>query len=141
MRARTVTALLCGMVLLVACGDEPAPTVDGPDSEPSEATDDDTEDAVDDEAAAAGLEDEVAAARDQLAADTGVDPDGIEVVTAETVTWPDGAIGCPEDGMMYTQALVDGYRIVLVADGDEVAFHGEDGQAPFRCDDPQPPAG
>src|ERR1044071_7735897 len=29
---------------------------------------------------------------------------------AEQVTWPNGALGCPEPGMMYTQALVPGFR-------------------------------
>ena len=40
-------------------------------------------------------------------------------VSAAAVTWSDGSAGCPEPGMMYTQALVPGYRIVLQA-GDRV---------------------
>jgi hypothetical protein len=75
-----------------------------------------------------------------LASSEGVAEDEVEVVTAEQVTWSDGALGCPEPGMMYTQALVPGYRIVLAAGGDEVAYHGAEGDAPTRCDDPQPPA-
>jgi hypothetical protein len=47
----------------------------------------------------------------------GVGPEDIEVVVAEEVTWPDGALGCPEPDGMYTQALVEGYRIVLEVDG------------------------
>ena len=39
----------------------------------------------------------------------------IEVVTAEQVTWPDGSLGCPEPGQSYTQALVDGYQVVVDA--------------------------
>jgi hypothetical protein len=74
-----------------------------------------------------------------LLVDDGVDPDTIEVVLAEPVVWSDGSIGCPEPGMMYTQALVDGYRIVLDVDGDEVAFHGQSAQPPFRCDGPVEP--
>lgn len=35
------------------------------------------------------------------------------VVTAEAVTWSDGSLGCPEPGMNYTQALVDGYWVKL----------------------------
>ena len=74
------------------------------------------------------------------AAETGVSADEIEVVTAEAVTWPDGAIGCPEEGMGYTQALVPGYRVILDIDGEEIHLHaGSDGQF-FPCDDPQPPA-
>jgi hypothetical protein len=36
-------------------------------------------------------------------------------VTVEPVTWPDGSLGCPDPGMMYTQALVEGYRVTLLA--------------------------
>lgn len=32
---------------------------------------------------------------------------------AEAVQWSDGALGCPEPGQMYTQAIVPGYRVVL----------------------------
>ncbi len=35
------------------------------------------------------------------------------LLTAESAQWPDGSLGCPEPGQMYTQALVDGYRIVI----------------------------
>lgn len=42
----------------------------------------------------------------------------VEVTRAESVTWSDGALGCPEPGQMYTQALVDGYHIELEVDGD-----------------------
>ena len=41
----------------------------------------------------------------------------VTVVSYEDVTWPDGALGCPEPGMSYTQALVPGARLVLEADG------------------------
>ena len=36
---------------------------------------------------------------------------------AEAVTWPSGALGCPEPGMAYTQALVPGYHVVFEVDG------------------------
>jgi hypothetical protein len=38
------------------------------------------------------------------------------VVQAEAVTWPDGALGCPEPGIVYTQALVPGYWVVVEAE-------------------------
>lgn len=73
-----------------------------------------------------------------LASHLGVDNDEIEVITHENVTWRDGSIGCPEPGEMYTQALVDGYRILLRVEGREYAYHGAEGRAPFRCDNPDP---
>jgi hypothetical protein len=48
----------------------------------------------------------------------GVDADAIEVTTAEQVNWPDGSLGCPDPGQVYTQAIVEGYWVVLRA-GDE----------------------
>jgi hypothetical protein len=74
----------------------------------------------------------------ELARQSDVDPDDIEVVTHEPVTWRDGSLGCPEPGKMYTQALVDGYRIVLRLGGKDIAYHGADGKPPFRCDHPHP---
>lgn len=140
-------------VLLAACGavDETTDPVDPPeepsdeddasdgeDTPPDDGTDPDAngEDTVDPSGTFSG-QIEIAVA--DAAAHFDVDPGDIEVVTAEAVTWPDGAIGCPEPDKMYTQALVDGYRIVLSVDGDEVAYHGEDGGEPRRCDDPTDP--
>jgi len=35
----------------------------------------------------------------------------VTVQPAEAVTWSDGALGCPQPGRMYTQALVPGWRV------------------------------
>jgi len=49
------------------------------------------------------------------------------------VTWPDGALGCPQEGRMYTQALVEGARRigVLVPSAEQMAelHHRTTGQA------------
>lgn len=52
-----------------------------------------------------------------------VDPKVIEVVSTSAVTWSDGSLGCPADGMMYTQALVPGYRVMLRAAGQLLDYH------------------
>ncbi len=39
------------------------------------------------------------------------------IVRAEPTVWNDGSLGCPEPGMQYTQALVNGYWIVISAAG------------------------
>lgn len=44
---------------------------------------------------------------------TGLSAAELTVTTAEAVTWSDGSLGCPEPGMSYTQALVDGYWVKL----------------------------
>jgi hypothetical protein len=122
--------------------DDPAEDGDDPGDDPGEdaAGDDDGadegaagDDVGDDEVDVGALAAEVDAALEELGGDA-------RVVEARPVTWSDGALGCPEPGMMYTQALVDGYRIILeTGDGERVFFHGEDGQPPFRCDAPQEP--
>jgi hypothetical protein len=81
------------------------------------------------------LEDVLAVAEEE----TGVDRSEIEVILAEAVTWSDGSIGCPEDGMMYTQALVPGYRVLLDVAGEELAFHAPESGEFFPCANPVAP--
>jgi hypothetical protein len=64
----------------------------------------------------------------------GVRVSDVAVAGALRVVWSDGSLGCPEEGMMYTQALVDGYLLTLEVDGRRVAYHGQDGQPPFICE-------
>ena len=63
----------------------------------------------------------------------GVDPGELEVVSVEEVTWPDGSLGCPEPGMSYTQALVEGSKVVLGHDGRVYVYHAGDDDQPFLC--------
>jgi hypothetical protein len=44
-------------------------------------------------------------------------------VASTPVTWRDGSLGCPEAGMMYTQALVPGYRVSVEAGGQHFEYH------------------
>jgi len=73
-----------------------------------------------------------------LAAMLGVPEDSIAVVVWEEVVWPDGAIGCPQPGFSYTQALVDGTRIVLEHDGTRYGYHAAGLRDPFFCAKPAP---
>lgn len=45
--------------------------------------------------------------------------DQITLISTEPVTWPDGCLGVDRPGMMCTQALVEGYRIIFEAGGRE----------------------
>jgi hypothetical protein len=54
---------------------------------------------------------------------TGLALADLKVASAEPVTWGDGSLGCPEEGMMYTQALVPGYRIRVQAQGRVLDYH------------------
>jgi hypothetical protein len=135
-------AALFAVPLLVACAaDTGAPS-------PSERAVPSVEPAIPSEAAApsggdgtdglpAGMLDDVLALAEE---ETGVDRSEIEVVLAEAVTWSDGSIGCPEEGMMYTQALVPGYRVVLDFAGEELTFHAPESGEFFPCASPIAPA-
>ena len=64
----------------------------------------------------------------------GVEPQDVEITIAEAVTWSDGSLGCPEPGMMYTQALVPGYRVELEAAGKRYVYHASTKGSFKRCD-------
>lgn len=118
--------ILCSLLMTAGCqqpgvDDNPA---DQPMTEPEMSTTD---------PARLTLDQAVSAAREDFQKRHPVDPDAIQLVDARAVTWPDGSLGCPEDGMMYTQALVDGYYIRLSADDQVAHYHtGYDGR-PMHC--------
>ena len=58
---------------------------------------------------------------------------GIKVISEDAVTWPDGSLGCPQPGMVYTQALVPGYRIVLQAGEQTLNYHAMSRGKPVFC--------
>jgi hypothetical protein len=72
---------------------------------------------------------------------TGIGEERIDVIRAESVTWNDGSLGCPEPGMVYTQALVDGYHVVLDVDGEELDYRVDSGGGFRVCESPNRPSG
>lgn len=58
---------------------------------------------------------------------TGTAADALEIRRAEQVQWPDGALGCPQPGQFYTQAIVPGYHVELTAaDGTDLDYRIDD---------------
>jgi hypothetical protein len=57
----------------------------------------------------------------------------LKVVLAEPVTWPDASLGCPQPGMGYTQALVAGFRIRVLAGSETLEYHAGVRGEPFYC--------
>lgn len=76
----------------------------------------------------------VASAITDLAQRLSIDEREITLVSFENVTWRDGSLGCPQPGMMYTQALVDGTRIVLSANNLQFNYHTGGNRGPFLCE-------
>lgn len=69
-----------------------------------------------------------AALREAVRADAarraGIPAETLELMRAEAVTWPNAALGCPQDGMSYTEALVRGWLVeVRAAGGKPMRYH------------------
>ena len=78
----------------------------------------------------------------EVAALARVSPDQVAIARAESVVWSDGSLGCPEPGMAYTQALVNGYWVIVEAAGKKYDFRVGSGGT-FRLCPPglgQPPS-
>ncbi len=64
----------------------------------------------------------------------GVGPEAVTVVSVKPVTWMDGSLGCPKPGVMYTQAVVPGFRVIVLAGDRKLDYRvGRAGTAK-RCD-------
>ncbi len=70
------------------------------------------------------------------AARTGVAAEDITVVEATAVTWPNGALGCPQPGMMYTEMIVQGYQVIVEAGGERLDYRIGSGGTPSLCENP-----
>ena len=76
---------------------------------------------------------QIQVARADLSERLGVEPGQVILSGAQPVTWRSGALGCPEPGMMYTQALVPGAVIYLKVDETMHAYHARVASEPFYC--------
>lgn len=127
-----IPAGLVALALLAACTSDGtlAPT-DAPSVPPASIGGGD--------GASGELEVMIASALERAAQDTGAALDEITVVSADQVTWSDGSIGCHQEGMAYTQALVPGFRVIIEVEGQQLHYHaGSDGQF-FQCANPMEP--
>src|SRR6185503_2276137 len=72
--------------------------------------------------------------RAELASEQGVSAADVKVISADSVNWPNGALGCPKPGRMYTQAIVPGYRVLLEAGGKRFTYNASTRGSYKRCD-------
>ena len=63
-----------------------------------------------------------------------VNRENIIVLQDQAVVWNDGSLGCPQPGVFYTQAQVNGYWVILEAEGKRYDYHATDTGYFFLCD-------
>lgn len=81
------------------------------------------------------LDQQVTGAVADLATRLGIATDAISVREARTVNWASSALGCPDKGMMYTQAIVPGVLVLLAVDDTVYRYHGRRGVRLVYCPD------
>ena len=78
----------------------------------------------------------VVAAIEDTADRENVPADDVVVAAWSPVTWTDGSMGCPKEGMSYTQALVEGELLILRTDSGIFQYHART-DGPFTyCENP-----
>lgn len=103
------------VLLLAACSPQARPT-DLPADLPTEAAAAPTQ-------AGGSLASAQQAAISALAKNLGLDPSQIKVISTEAVDWPDSCLGVRVEGIMCSQVITSGYRVVLEANGKQVEYH------------------
>ncbi|MFC4555148.1 hypothetical protein [Georgenia faecalis] len=137
-------ALLVLTLALTACGADPTPDRSPDPEDPTVTTEQPTPSGPapapgpSPTAVPSGDPDAEAAVRD-LAGRLGISADDVTVVRSAAVTWRDGALGCPQRGMAYTQALTPGRLVELEAGGRTYRYHSGPRRGPFLCERPQAP--
>ena len=81
----------------------------------------------------ANVDEQLLAAKEDLARRLGADAGAIPVAIGRQGNWRSGAIGCPAPEMAYTMAIVPGVQILLRADGEVYRYHARRDRLPFYC--------
>ena len=68
---------------------------------------------------------------------TGIPEDQLSVRSITPQQWPNGALGCPKEGLMYTQVITPGFLAIVATNTHTIAVHMAD-QAVFVCAPKQP---
>ncbi len=93
-------------------------------NEPGERAEQVQESDMDESSIGEILNHQVSGAISDLSSRTGMAADNITVTQASSVHWGSAALGCPKEGMVYTQAIVPGVLVILEIDGVFYRYHG-----------------
>ncbi len=81
------------------------------------------------------------AARKSLATELAVDQIRLDLLSIEAVDWPNPALGCPDEGTVYAQVIVPGFRLQLLHDRTTYEVHTDaEGTQVVRCPASSPSA-
>ena len=73
-------------------------------------------------------------AKSDLSRRLDISVDEIKVLEARAVVWPDASLGCPQPGMVYVQAVQEGWLIRLQGGGEMYFYHSGGDEKPFLCE-------
>jgi hypothetical protein len=68
-----------------------------------------------------------------IAADLGVSPESVQVITIESRDWPDSSLGCPQPDMLYAQVITPGYFVLVEVSGERIEYHTDERGTVVRC--------
>lgn len=74
-----------------------------------------------------------------LAGKTGESIPDMVIIQSQAVIWNDGSLGCPKPGVLYTQALVNGYWIILEVAGQRYDYRAANTGYFFLCENGSSP--
>jgi hypothetical protein len=63
----------------------------------------------------------------------GVPTDSVALVSARSVTWNDGSLGCPKPGQSYTQSLVPGMQVIVTVGAANYDYRFGRSDNPVLC--------
>ena len=77
-------------------------------------------------------------AKNDLNQQTGINIDGIKVLSVESINWPDGSLGCGKPGTEYIQVITPGFRIMLEAGNQTYNYHTDMSNQVILCSEKVP---
>ena len=105
---RVLISTILMMILISACAPQPAATEQPAEEEPTHVNVD--------------LTPAQRISISKLAENLGLTPDKIKLVSTEAVDWPDSCLGVSIEGIMCSQIVTPGFRVILEADGKKVEY-------------------
>jgi len=76
----------------------------------------------------------VTAATIDLAARLNVKENMIAIESADPVEWPDASLGCPKPGMVYSQVITPGFKVILSYQGTKYDYRSDSSGQSFLCE-------